>query len=123
MHPPAQVLITHTDAPELYVWNVDKQPNQTRGAVRGPAAAACARRGATRRVAPLACARTYPPPPARAAPRPRPQDKKWPAPSVAEAVLVGHARVDGEDGEAPPPFFALSTSRRAAQGAARPARA
>ncbi|KIZ06543.1 histone-binding protein RBBP4 [Monoraphidium neglectum] len=28
-HP--EVLITHTDAPELYVWNIDKQPNRIRG--------------------------------------------------------------------------------------------
>ena len=32
-HP--EVLVTHTDAPELYVWNIDRQPNQVRGQVWG----------------------------------------------------------------------------------------
>jgi hypothetical protein len=36
-HP--EVLITHTDAPELYVWNIDKQPNRIRGPVRRQLAA------------------------------------------------------------------------------------
>ena len=38
-HP--EVLVTHTDAPELYVWNIEKQPAQVRGAdKRWPAPAA-----------------------------------------------------------------------------------
>jgi histone-binding protein RBBP4 len=30
-HP--EIIVTHTDAPELYVWNVDRQPDQKKGTV------------------------------------------------------------------------------------------
>ncbi|GBF95359.1 hypothetical protein Rsub_07787 [Raphidocelis subcapitata] len=33
-HP--EVLVTHTDAPELYVWNIDKQPNMPRNTDKKP---------------------------------------------------------------------------------------
>jgi histone-binding protein RBBP4 len=38
-HP--EVIVTHTDAPELYVWNTQTQPNAQRDKVRGTAALAC----------------------------------------------------------------------------------
>jgi histone-binding protein RBBP4 len=33
-HP--EVIVTHTDAPELYVWNTQTQPNAQRDKVRRP---------------------------------------------------------------------------------------
>jgi hypothetical protein len=38
--------------------------------------------------------------------RPTPQDKRWPAEAVAEAVLTGHVAPRDSD----VPFFALATS-------------
>jgi hypothetical protein len=110
-HP--EVLVTHTDAPELYVWNVDKQPNAVRGPVRGwrwcggakgsaGAAAAMAAAPVCCSVAPaLALAHARPD---RAAPAAPAQDKRWPQPAVAEAVLTGHTTPRNES------LFALATS-------------